>query len=172
MTFSPSLACPRHVCLGLTSIKLAVLDGAISHNSLFFTGPLFYYYFFSLIQRYLCLPSLGLGTVLLSVVLGTYAALCHLTTAGPCLPRRTPNISLKGHSFYIGTASTAAAAGLPDCFINVFEIVGCLSVTKCIFILLKLSRSLLFPKWLVCQGTLFRLCLGCLGGCISCICGG
>ena len=37
------------------------------------------------------------------------------------------------------------------------------SVTKCIFILLKLSCSLLFPKWLVCQGTLFRLCLGCLG---------
>ena len=49
VAFSPSLACPQHVCLRLTSIKLAVLDGAISHNSLvFFTVP----FFFSLIQRY------------------------------------------------------------------------------------------------------------------------
>ena len=36
------------------------------------------------------LPSLGLGTVLLSVGLGTYAALCLLTPSGPCLPHGTP----------------------------------------------------------------------------------
>ena len=120
----------------------------------------FLFHWYNVILR---LPSLGLGTVLLSVGLGTCAALCHLTTSGPCLPHGTPYISSKGNSFYIGTPSTAAAAVLPDCFIIVFKIVGCCYVTKCIFILLKLSCSLLFPKWLVCQGTLFRLCLGCLG---------
>ena len=69
--------------------RIPRLDRAISHNSLCSLLCLFFS-FFSLIQCYLCLPNLGLGTVLLSVGLGTYTALCHLTTSGPCLPRRTP----------------------------------------------------------------------------------
>ena len=51
VTFSSSLARPQHVRLRLTSIKLAVLDGAISHNSLCsLLSP-----FVSLIQRYFTL---------------------------------------------------------------------------------------------------------------------
>ena len=51
VTFSSSLARPQHVRLRLTSIKLAVLDGAISHNSLCsLLCP-----FVSLIQRYFTL---------------------------------------------------------------------------------------------------------------------
>ena len=46
VAFSPSLACPQQVRLRLTSIKLAVLDGAISHNSLCSLLCLFFLFFF------------------------------------------------------------------------------------------------------------------------------
>ena len=53
VTFSPSLACPQHVCLRLTSMKLAGLDGAIPHNSLCSLLCLFFFFFFAIL--FICL---------------------------------------------------------------------------------------------------------------------
>ena len=107
VTFSPSLACRSTCVLDLTSIKVTVLDGEISRNSLvFFTVPLF------------------IDTTLFHAYPASVWAPFYFQSGRPRSrpfvtqlhrdPARhagLPYISFKGHSFYIGAASAAAAAG-------------------------------------------------------------
>ena len=117
VSFYPSLVCPQHIVVTLKSSKtdfshrgqsvvIAKAPGtvcAVSAMQQFFLttrpsrGPLF---------------SFRSGRLL------THSAvICLLEYAARCTG--LPYHSLKGHSFRIGAASTAAAAGLPDWLIKV-----------------------------------------------------
>ena len=117
VSFYPSLVCPQHIVVTLRSSKtdfsrqgrsvvIAKAPGtvcAVSAMQQFFlttrpsSGPLFSFQSGWLLTR--------------------SAAICLLRDAARCAG--LPYHSLKGHSFRIGAASTAAAAGLPDWLIKV-----------------------------------------------------
>ena len=117
VSFYPSLVCPQHIVVTLKSSKtdfsrqgqsvvIAKAPGpvcAVSAMQQFFLptrssrGPLFSFRSGRLLTR--------------------SAVICLLRDAARCAG--LPYNSLKGHSFRIGAASTAAAAGLPDWLIKV-----------------------------------------------------
>ena len=117
VSFYPSLVCPQHIVVTLKSSKtdfsrqgqsvvIAKAPGpvcAVSAMQQFFLttrpsrGPLFSFRSGRLLTR--------------------SAVICLLRDAARCAG--LPYHSLKGHSFRIGAASTAAAAGLPDWLIKV-----------------------------------------------------
>ena len=107
---------------------------------------------------YAC-PASAWVPFLLSVGSASHSVFCYAFTSGFCSLCGTPIRESKGHSFRIGAAS---AAGLPDWLIKVLGRWSS-DCINCIFALPKQSCFLLFPKSLVCQGTLFSFLL-LLGG--------
>ena len=117
MTFSPSLARPRHMLLKL---KSSITDSFRQEQSLVVARCTSLLCPVSAMQRYFMLaqPRPGPLFYFQSGQLLTRSSVMHLLQDSA---RYTglPYESLKGHSFHIGAASAAAAAGLPDWLIKV-----------------------------------------------------
>ena len=117
VTFSPSLACPQHMLLKLKSSKT---DSFRQGQSLVVARCSSLLCPVSAMQRYFLLaqPRPGPLFYFQSGRLLTRSSVTHLLQdSARCAG--LPYESLKGHSFRIGAASAAAAAGLPDWLIKV-----------------------------------------------------
>ena len=170
MPFCPSLACPQHL---LVTLKSSKTDSFRAGQSLIVARCPSLLCPVSAMQQYFILAKPRPGP-LFYFASGRYltrSSVMHLLrdsarTAG------LPHESLKGHSFRIGAASAAAAAGLPDWLIKVL---GHWS-SDCYQIYIRTPESVLLsaaPKMASASGNfLFVLALLWGDACLACICGG
>ena len=117
ITFSPSLVCPQHL---LVTLKSSKTDSFRQGHSLVVARCSSLLCPVSAMQQYFILAQPQPGP-LFSFQSGRFLTRCAVTHLFRDSARSAglPYKSLKGHSFRIGAASTAAAAGLPDWLIKV-----------------------------------------------------
>ena len=117
ITFSPSLACPQRLLINLKSSKT---DSFRQRQSLVVARCSSLLCPVTAMQRYFLLahPPMGPLFYFRSGRLLTRSSVTHLLRDS-ARSAGLPYHSLKGHSFRIGAASAAAAAGLPDWLIKV-----------------------------------------------------
>jgi len=137
VTFCPSLACPQ--CL-LVTFESSKMDSFRAGQSLSVARCPSLLCPVSAMQQYFLLANPPLGPLLY------FQSGCYLTRSSVMHLLRDsarsaglPHESLKGHSFRIGAASAAAAAGLPDWLIKVL---GCWS-SDCYQIYIRTPESVL-----------------------------
>lgn len=137
VTFCPSLACPQHL---LVTLKCSKTDSFRAGQSLIIAFCPSSMCPVSAMQQYFLLAKLRSGP-LFYFQLGCYltrSSVMHLLQ-NSAQSAGLPHKNLKGHSFCIGAASAAAAAGLPYWLIKVL---GCWS-SDCYQIYIRTPESVL-----------------------------
>ena len=169
ITFSPSLACPQRLLISLKSFRT---DSFRQGQSLVDTRCSSLLCPVTAMQRYFLLTHPPLGPVFYfrSGRLLTRSSVMHLLRDS-ARSAGLPYHSLKGHSFHIGPASAAAAAGLPDWLIKVL---GRWS-SDCYQIYIRTPESVLLsaaPKMASVSGRFLYAWFAWGDACLACICGG